>query len=226
MKLIKTADGKEMQVGDHQYTNTGGNCMVSTFTVWMPTENRTLWVHCSDEGATLATCDYINQEVEFSDEMIIADVMFAMLEPTTSEYFELFRYCHFEYLKKDCKHYGYVAATWYPLLTDAHKQLLPLGYIAWHLEEIGEQFATDGENIIMDDSYKVSEPDAKAAAELLQHIRTEYSRWSDCDDESLTEEWYGVKVSIAFGEKSITVSNCAAIYNALERCLQDYISEQ
>jgi len=43
------------QVQSHDYTNTGGGCMVSTFQVWLPDENKTLFVHVNEYDVTLAT---------------------------------------------------------------------------------------------------------------------------------------------------------------------------
>ena len=60
---------KRFAVIDHEYYNTGGNCMVSIFTVFDKQNNATRYVLMNDEGFQLATVDVIcNDEMFETDE--------------------------------------------------------------------------------------------------------------------------------------------------------------
>ena len=77
------------KVLSHDYTNNGGNCMVSTFQVWLEDENKTVFLHMNEEGGTLATCDYINHEIEFVEDMML-DNFYAESIGDDNKYLELY----------------------------------------------------------------------------------------------------------------------------------------
>lgn len=141
------------KVNSHNYMNTGGGTMVSIFEVYLPDENRTLFVTCNEEGCSLVTCDYITREIDFADEMIIDDCNIDTLEQS-HRYFELYRYCYMEYVKNDCRRYRTTYNIPYYLLTEEMQQSLTPEYILWHNAEIGSDYETNGDHVIIDACYE------------------------------------------------------------------------
>ena len=136
----------------HDYENTGGHCMVSVFTLYDEDAHRTLFVIVNEEGGSLSTADYITQEIDFEDVMIIDYFQNDNLTAVANN-FELYKYCINEYAKKDCKDCGCKAHLPYHLLSDELQQQLTPHYIAWHNEEVGGNFETDGFTMKIDSSY-------------------------------------------------------------------------
>ena len=52
-------DPAEAELRSQVYGNTGGGCMVGTTSYYLPSLGRTVWVHCNDEGATIASADCV-----------------------------------------------------------------------------------------------------------------------------------------------------------------------
>ena len=52
-------DPAEAELRSQVYGNTGGGCMVGTASYYLPSLGRTVWVNCNDEGATIASADYV-----------------------------------------------------------------------------------------------------------------------------------------------------------------------
>lgn len=216
------------QVQSHSYENTGGGCMVSTFQVWLADENKTMFVHVNEEGGTLATCDYINNDIEYDETMMKVNFSVKSLEKT-HEYFELFRHCYIEYIKKDCKRYKSSYKVPFHILPDALQQSLTDHYIAWHNKEVGGDFETNGEEVIIDSSYQPpiedeGDPEILAAKMMLEHMASKFVML-DSDDEAVRQKFYDLKIIIGFGDRVITLSNSAAIYTGLEDCLKYFIDQ-
>ena len=108
------------QIINHDYINTGGNCMVSVFDVHFKAENVTRFVNVSDEYITLTTIDIINFDNDIDDysAVTIDEANIRELNSTqTVKHLDLFKYCLIEHLKKDCKHcdtFDYVLLEWLP----------------------------------------------------------------------------------------------------------------
>lgn len=143
----------KQQVTNHEYLNTGGNCMVSSFQAYFPDENKTLFVIVNEEGGSLSTADFISADLEYSDDMIIENFNYFDVDEN-HQYFELYKYCLIEYTKKDCKHHDYKATVPYYMLTEEMQQQITPEYHEWHNEEIGGGFQTDGFTVFLDDSYE------------------------------------------------------------------------
>lgn len=137
---------------NHNYQNTGGGCMVSSFMIYDSTAKRTLFVLCTEEGGTIATADYIMNDIEYSDDLVIDMANFYELKPT-DDYFELYRECLAEHVKKDCQYFSSTICVPYILLADELKNQLSVDYINWHESELGDQFETDGTRIIYNKEY-------------------------------------------------------------------------
>ena len=203
------------QVQEHSYNNTGDDCMVSTFQVWLPDENKTMFVHVNELGGTLATCDYINNDIEYDETMMLDNFSQETLE-VTHKYFELYKYCQFEYFKKDCKRYGYKAILRFEMLPDEMQQQITANYRKWHEDEIGDMYETNGYELFLDTSYVEPDPKILEAKAMLQYMYSVF-------DESLNEKFYNLDASVTFGEKTFAIKNCAAIYEAIQSCLKEFI---
>ena len=153
MKLQFSTD----HVWSEEYVNTGGGCMVSIFEVWLPADNRVAWLFVNEEGGTLATCDYIQQDIDYNDDMLLDNWHIDSLSEE-HRYFELYRYCFVRYIKSDYRRYGQRYAIPLHMLTPELQQQMTAEYIEWHLTEISPVFETDGETIFMDDTYIPSSP--------------------------------------------------------------------
>ena len=92
-------------VYDHEYVNTGGNCMVSVFKLWYPKENVTRFLLANESGCSINAVDYITSELEFEEDMVILNADSGYFDPELVEY-DLLRYCWFEFLKKDHNYFG------------------------------------------------------------------------------------------------------------------------
>ena len=210
------------QVQSHDYTNTGGGCMVSTFQVWLPDENKTLFVHVNEYDVTLATCDYINYDIDYDERMQIENISIEELDKT-NQYFELYRYCVLEYIKRNCKRYDYKVHLTYDMLPNNLQQELTAEYLKWHYENIGNTFETDGYDLFLSEDYIELDPEIIQAQEMLQYMEDVMDEWHNAFDESLNEKFYNINATITFGEKTFAIKNCAAIYNAIQSCLKEFI---
>lgn len=138
------------KVLNYEYENTGGNCMVGIFEVWLPEEKRTAYVMANEEGASIVSVDYIRNEIEIDDyDEITIDTVDWGRVTGHEKYFELYRHCLNEYTKSDCKHFGYVRGIAYHLLSDDLKRKVPIKYRKFAHEEFGDLIDTDGYNIIV-----------------------------------------------------------------------------
>ena len=210
------------KVLSHDYTNTGGGCMVSTFQVWLEDENKTVFLHMNEEGGTLATCDYINHDIEYDETMMPDNFSQETLE-VTHKYFELYKYCQFEYFKKDCKRYGYKANLRFEMLPYEMQQQITPAYRAWHYEDIGDTFETDGYTLFLSEGYVEPDPEILEAKAMLHYMDSVFDEWQKAFDESLNEKFYNLDASVTFGEKTFAIKNCAAIYEAIQSCLKEFI---
>lgn len=212
------------KVLSHDYTNTGGGCMVSTFQVWLEDENKTVFLHMNEEGGTLATCDYINNDIEYDETMMLDNFSQETLE-VTHKYFELYKYCQFEYFKKDCKRYGYKANLRFEMLPDEMQQQITANYRKWHEDEIGDTYETNGYELFLDTSYVEPDPEIIEAKAMLQYMEDVMDQLHTPMDSELNEKFYNLDASVTFGDKTFAIKNCAAIYNAIQSCLKEFIDE-
>lgn len=110
------------RVISHDYRNTGGNMMVSVFQIYLPTDNRTVFVNCGENTASMTTVDYVNNfDPDDYDQITIESVDFTEdIDHCGCPiiYEDIFRYCLFEWIKSDCKHYSYrmgIDYDWLPM---------------------------------------------------------------------------------------------------------------
>lgn len=160
-------NNKKFAVIDHQYINTGGNTMVSVFTVYNKQLNTTQFVLCNDEGFGLQTINTITYDDSWleSDEQLYKTMLgnwdwdALTSEPSFDQYqfddddFELYKYCQFEFIKKDCQHFKYVYECPIEWLPYRIYEQLDAEYIDW-LRENERMVKTDGNGYIVDPWYE------------------------------------------------------------------------
>lgn len=192
--------------------------MVSTFCVWLPEENRTVFANINEEGGSLTTCDYICTDIDYEDSMTIDSFVVDLLEKT-DKYFALYQYCLMEYIKRDQP-----ARLPMRIIPESVFRNVGPEYIEWHILNVGELFVTDGEKIIIDESYDC-EPDPVIlnVKKFQQYVQSEMSAWSLSNDEKLMEKFYSLPIVVGFGERLITLDNSAASYQALETFLKEFL---
>lgn len=172
---------KQFTVMNHEYLNTGGNCMVSIFTVYDSTAKQVKYVMVNESTLAITSFDYISNELpdslDYPDvdlgnyewDALTCDPSFDQHQFTDEEH-ELYKYCQFEYIKKDCKHFN----NKYRLSEDQfpHEMISKVSAhcIEWHRrEEVG--FLTDGYEVYPDDTYEPEED-----CSLEEAIRKENDR--------------------------------------------------
>ena len=139
----------EFKIISHTYENTGGNTMVSYFQVWLPEEFRTIFVNANEDGATFSVVDFYHGEIEDYLDTIICDFITDKPNPD-HKYFDIARYCINEYVKRDCKKFGYTTYMPYEMLSDELKQKVSPQYKKWAGDK---NYETDGYFIIEDPEF-------------------------------------------------------------------------
>lgn len=217
--VIDDVRKEAFKVLNYRYMNTGGNCMVGIFEVWLPERKQTVYALTNEEGCTLSVVDYISNELEVHDydELIIESVDWGRITGY-EKYFELYRHCLNEYTKDDCRHFGYTCGLPYHLLSDELQNKVPAGYREWCEAENGDAIDTNGVNIVVSPSYESTDEED----ELLKAVK-EFKRWHDtiAGDEKYYEDSY--KLTIA--DKSITLPFMASAFAGVDELLKIFISE-
>lgn len=198
---------KRYVVTNHEYLNTGGNTMVSIFAVYDHKDNVSRFVIANDEGFNWQTADTISSELQLdSDELMNKIVLGSwqwdalICDPCWDQHlfddeeFELFKYCQFEFYKKDCKYFDTkIRVSTNELPTDLFNKLTP-EYIAWaNLEGVGA--LTDGYDVYMDDDY---EPPVKEEPRVLTDMKEFYDWYKDLPyDEQLRDTTPFITIAVA-----------------------------
>ena len=180
------------QIMNHEYLNTGGHCMVSVFEVWLPDENRTVFVNVGEGDCTITTVNHIMNDIEIDDFDKITVTTLSYREPdeyaVTNDYFELCRYCLFEYLKKDCMYGCYRESLPYEWLLPAFKVQVLLIERQFVEDECSGTFDTDGYHVWVptpDGSRELSvkEPQRKSLQQTLASCLYRLQATYDCNNE-------------------------------------------
>lgn len=230
---MMTTNGR-FQVIDECYENTGGGIYVYVATVYDASIKATRFVSYNDEGNQMTTVDFIFNDIDYDDSMIIAcyneeerkvfdDKGEWIMD---NDFEELFEYCWREWIKRDCKRFNAIKCFNPEGLPLALKRQMPAGYTEW-LNDNGLLVETDGEKIIVDVSFKIDtekhEPYIYDLMKLKEYMEHEFSTMDDGEEER--ETFYNRKASISFGDKIVILDNCAAVWTALKDAI-DYIISQ
>lgn len=177
---------EKFTVVDHKYFNTGGNTMVSVFTVYDHAQNVSRYVIAGDEAISYQTADTVtNCDLMLdTDERINAIVLDTYtFEQLTYDFsgngsrvdgylFDLLKYCEYEHYKQDCKHYGYKQNVAIESLPAELLSRLSEDYINWARAE-GAGCYTDGYDVYMDTNYEppvVDNRHAPAPTDIEQFV--------------------------------------------------------
>ena len=133
------------KVISHNYENAGGNCMISVFEVWLPDENRTLFVNVGEDYVSLTTVNHVMSDVQIDDyDAVTIETLSYKVDYDQSDYFDLYRYCLFEHLKKDCKYHNRFESLPFVWLLDTFKVQISAEQREYAEENFGRYFITNG----------------------------------------------------------------------------------
>lgn len=130
----------------HEYENTGGGTMVSFDEVWLPTENRTVFVRTNEMGCSFWTVDAYAGELDDVEPFDWVELDGGKW--LNHRYFDLARECMRRYTLDDGQ--TYMPYEWLP---DAVQAQVTPHYRAWCNESDG-LYATDGVKLIPDLLYE------------------------------------------------------------------------
>lgn len=228
---------KKYTVTNHKYLDTGGNSMVSVFTVYDRTVSATRYVICGDEGLNWQSLDTITDETleDLSyDDAIIETHNYDELtnEPRCGsavatmdcDKFQLFKYCEFEHYKRDCRYFGIRIQLSVDRLPAELYDELDEDVIEWHKKN-GDFVTTDGYQVWPSEGY---EP--PAVDEYLNDIKS-FSEWFDgVVNDALADDYigklYGKPITLVFNGRALQLSFGAVEYGAISDALKQIIDEQ
>lgn len=230
-------NNSKFTVVDHKYLSTGGDYMVSIFTVYCKQDNATRYVIFDLENFVWQTADTISNpdfslnNADIIDQIVIGDWHWSALtcEPSfdqhifTDEEFELFKYCQFEFIKKDCRYFDRnVFMTVDELSPELYKSL-PKDYIDYLIDNC-QLAETDGHKVIISNVWlhqqevlKDIERQNRARADAV-----DFKEWLDDlrYDSNDKYEW----ITIAVAGNSIKIPFHADNYELLQRMIDEVIA--
>lgn len=215
--VTESLQQKKFQVLDYDYLNTGGNCMVGIFEVWLPEENRVAYALTNEEGVTLSVVDYISNELEVDDyDKFFIDYCDYGRLTGHEKYFELYRHCMNEYLISDCKYFGYTKDVPWHLLSDELQSQITDDYLKYIETERDYMVTTDGKKIVVDPDY--DEPTADSSElELIKEFR----RWHNTI--AGDEKYYDSKYKLIIAGHEVELPFFADVWNAVDDALMSII---
>lgn len=231
---MMTTNGR-FQVIDECFENAGGGMYVYIATVYDASIKATRFVSYNDECNQMTTVDFIFNDIEFDDSMIIASYNEEERKACDdkgewimdNDIEQLFEYCWQEWIKRDCKKFNTVKCLDPEGLPLALKSQMPAGYAEW-LNDNGLLVETDGEKIIVDNCFKTEtekhEPYIYDLMKLKEYMDHEMSAMDGSDEERDT--FYSRKATISFGDKIVILDNSAAVWTALRDAIDYIISEE
>lgn len=160
-KAEEIMKNESFAVMNHEYINTGGNTMVSVFTVHDREANCTRYVVANEEGFSLQTVNTITGDYDgdiddvrlgyWEWDTLVIDPSWDMHQFSEDEW-ELYKYCQFEFYKEDCKYFGTKYRISVEELPNELLHKLTAEYILWSKEE-GVGCLTDGYDVYLDEGY-------------------------------------------------------------------------
>ena len=184
--------------------------MVSVFEVWLPDENRTVFVNVGEEYCTITTVNHIMSDLEIDDfdKITVATLNYKEYGDctVTNKYFELCRYCLFEYLKKDCKYMGYTELLPFAWLLPVYQQQISGLERQFVEDECGGYFYTDGCHVWIpteDGEREVTEviPQHKTLQQTLAACLYRLQATYDCNHEFMDADDLGDLLTTIEGVK-------------------------
>lgn len=231
---------KTFTVTNHEYINTGGNCMVSVFTVYDRSANATRYVVCNDEGLNWQSFDTITNEPPEGldyDDVVIECINYDMLtcEPCwdnpaatmDDEKFLLFKYCEFEHYKKDCKYFNIRIQLSVDRLPGELCNELGVDAIEWHKEH-GDLVTTDGYKVWPSEGYEP--PPANGITNLSDYAReiSDFKNWfdglvGDGMADGTLEKYYSKFITIVFNGRALELAFAADEVGVISDALREIL---
>lgn len=207
------------KVLNYEYLNTGGNCMVGIFEVWLPEKKQTVYVFVNEEGYTTSVVDYIRHDLEIYDydELMIECGDWGRVTGHET-YFELYRHCLNEYTKSDCRYFGYIKGLPYYLLSDELQRKVTAEYKRWLDDNEYDLIDTNGEDIIESVNYEIDSDEDK----MLEAVK-EFKRWHDTT--AGVEKYYEEMYKLEFAGHKIELPFMADVWDAVDEMLKRTISD-
>ena len=222
--------------------------MVSIFAVYDSTDNVSRFVIANEEGFNWQTADTISSELQLDNDELIKKIVIGswqwdalVTDPSFDQHlfeddeWELFKYCQFEFYKKDCKYFNIKVRLSINELPNELYNKLTADYREWADSE-GVGALTDGYDVFMDDGYEpsVKEVDRKAIADELERKLQEmknFRQWyvnlinKDTTEERM-QELYESNITIAVAGNSIKLDFDADTYNnvltVIDRAIEEF----
>ena len=227
-------------VTNHEYTNTGGNCMVSVFTVYDHSTKSVRYVACDDERLNFMTFDVVHNETPADldyDEFILESYTYDLLvsDPgydnpvatLSEEKFLLFKNCQFEHYKKDCKYFNIRIELSIEELPGELYNELGMDAIEWHHEH-GDKVTTDGYNVWPSEGYEP--PPANGIVDLNDYKRevVDFKEWfdktvSEAQFDGTLEKYYTKNITIVWNGRALELAFAADEVDVVSDALQDII---
>ena len=220
---------EKFTVVNHEYFNTGGNTMVSVFNVFDHSDKTTKFVICNEEGFnwqradTVSNSDFSLDNDEMIDAIVIGSWQWSALtsEPSydmhtfDEEEWKMFKYCQFEYYKKDCRYFGYRASLNIDELPPEMYNVLDDDCKKW-LNENTYKVETDGYTVFLPEEYT-----AAHQRKELQELR-DFSKWLKELKYNPVGESY---ITIAVAGNSVKIPFHADSYDVLDTMIDKLIEE-
>ena len=224
--VVDTVRKSAFKVLNYEYMNTGGNCMVGIFTVWVPSLNQTVYVLANEEGCNLTTVDYISNDLDIDDydELIIENVCWDYLA-SDNDHFELYRHCLNEYTKSDCRYFGCTRALPYRLLSDELQSEIHADYLSW-LESNNYDVDTNGERIIVHPDFDslFSDPHEDGTVDEEDGQLSLIKSFKEFHDTTAgNEEFYSEDYVLTFAGRTIRLPFIADVWDAINTVLETTI---
>ena len=206
------------KVLNYEYMNTGGNCMVGIFEVWLPERKQTAYVLVNEEGANLSAVDYISNELELEDydECTIDSIDWGLCTGH-EKYFELYKHCLNEYTKSDCKYFGITRQLPFHLLSDELQSQITNEYQQWMDANEYDLFETNGEKVFYHLDFEDDLVDRQLTALKA------FKAWHDCI--AGDEDYYMQSYTLTMGDKSVKLGFFAHTWECVDRLLAEAIEE-
>lgn len=218
-------------VVNQEYVNTGGGCMVYAADVYDRTANAMRYFICNEEGFNWQTANTVLCEGDWlEDDSMLETIVLGTwnwdaltTEPMPDQYlfdddeFELFKYCQFEYIKRDCKYFAYRYELPVDQLPNEHLSALTTDYIEWlHANDM--KVETDGYRVFIRDEY--IEYNRKKNDENYQSTK-DFSRWlEELKYGPLVGEHY---ITVTVNNKTAHIPLHADSYDSLQTFINDVL---
>lgn len=139
----------QYQILKHRCENTGGGCMVGFDTVWLPEEEKTIFVHTNEMGCSFWNVDVYTYDLDDVEPFGWLEIDDASL--AKHKYFDLLRECIRLYVMDT----GELALP-YDVLPDEAKAQITDDYRRWNEEVDGGSYVLkrDGKTVALSDCYE------------------------------------------------------------------------